>query len=195
MNQSQPSQPAQGGALKWLLIVLVIIILLGGGYLVWAKYGGTSTGTATPTASPSVAISPSASSNTPADWKTYTNDTYKFSFKYPNGYSIEESDNASGKTITISNIDEFAILIEIEKANAAHDTSTGRIDQYSVGDFTVYNLARESGSSELDRKITVINKNNQTFVIHSTIPRSTPAVIADWKSKFDQILSTFQFTQ
>jgi len=93
MNQ-QPVSPGgpQGGSstMKQLLIILVVVIVLGGGYLLYNKYGKASTTTAslspasTIKASPSTsaAVSPSASSTVPADWKTYTNDNYKFQLTF-----------------------------------------------------------------------------------------------------------------
>lgn len=81
----------------WLLVVLVVVILAGISFFTWNYLQGKKTDTniasvnstiATPTpdtaivvpsATPTVSPSPIST----ADWKTYTDATYGFSFKYP----------------------------------------------------------------------------------------------------------------
>jgi len=161
----------------------------------------------TATTVPSSATSATTATDATASWKTYTNSSSGFSLKYPSNYYYKESTNASGQTVEFSNYaivdnsepgsakgDQFGIFVEIQATNASNDTTAGRIDSYKIGDYTVYNMATESGSTTLNGKITVINKTGNTFVVHSDKPSSDSA-LADWKSKFDTILSTLQFSK
>jgi len=59
---------------KIVLGILVAAILIGGAYFLVQKR-------------------PSAAPVSVADWKTYTSDTYGFSFKYPPTWSVTESNN------------------------------------------------------------------------------------------------------
>lgn len=95
MNQQQSSSQPRGNSLKWLLIILAVVVVFGGSYLLYAKYG-KSTNTATTTTSPTATTSTPTPTTTPtsttektADWKTYNNDSYGISFKYPKDWIIQ----------------------------------------------------------------------------------------------------------
>ncbi len=84
-----------------ILIVFVLIVLAGIGYYVASSSKSKSTSTtavsptasasATDQASPTIEASPSASASADvtADWKTYTNTKFSFSFKYPSDWILD----------------------------------------------------------------------------------------------------------
>jgi hypothetical protein len=86
-----------------LLVILVAIAFGGAGYLYGINAGKTLTAvTATPTAtvsattSKSVVSSASSTATTAtADWNTYINDSYGYSFKYPKDWTKQEFDSNS----------------------------------------------------------------------------------------------------
>ncbi|OGD57163.1 hypothetical protein A2V71_01925 [Candidatus Berkelbacteria bacterium RBG_13_40_8] len=101
MNQ-QPMGAPKPAVSKWLWIVLIVVVLGAAGYFGWYYLMGpgkkVETSTSTPTAT---TTTPSTNTTTPttttptttdktAGWKTYTNETYGFSFKYPSSMTLSE---------------------------------------------------------------------------------------------------------
>lgn len=88
----------------WLLWTLIGIIVIAAGFFGWqymSQKNATSTPVAssiiTPTKSATSTPTVSASDVSTVDWKTYTNETYNLTFKYPPSYSVVED----AKTATI----------------------------------------------------------------------------------------------
>lgn len=75
-----------------IVIILLIAILVVGGYLIYKlPRTGVTPSTPQPTQLTSVLIPKNESTNSAeiTNWKTYTNNTYKYSFKYPETWQIE----------------------------------------------------------------------------------------------------------
>jgi len=73
-----------------IVIILIVVIILAGGVLIWQhsktpreKVGVSEKTSPTSTASVKQPKEPSITDNETANWKTYRNDKYGFSFKYP----------------------------------------------------------------------------------------------------------------
>lgn len=155
MNQQQMASPQQGGGImKWLLIILAVIIVLGGGYWLNIKYGK---GTPSPTASPSPTISAKVSPSTSAvvsptesinaDWKTYTNSTYNFSFEYPKTWTVSEKTDA----LSLLSLRLYPISDE-NKFNDSDYTGSGRMYLYeSLKKLDTNNLNPSSLKDYLDK--------------------------------------------
>lgn len=114
MNQPQPSkEPKPKTIAPWLLIVFLIVLVGGGGYLAWYYFMGpgkavktsTTTTKTTDTTKTTTDTTTTAATST-ADWKTYTNDTYEFSIKYPSTLTSELSND--GKTIVFESAQDKA---------------------------------------------------------------------------------------
>lgn len=203
----QPQQPIpskSGGSLKWLLIVLVIVIVLGGGYLLYAKYGGGTTPVASPspvatvTASPIATVNPTASTSVPADWKTYTNETYGFSFKYPNDYQYEESINAAPEgpqaefTLTIGKDSTtlrsaIHVRVYVESTTSNLNEPNGMESSSSI-DTTVDGKTAKKYVAGDSTEYVVVN-NNRRFEIGFMEASS------EMQNNFSILLPTFQFTE
>lgn len=91
--------------LVWVMIVLGIIIVAGGGYYAWAKYSdqiliklgikeATSVANTDDTAT-DTADTATTTTDPTADWKTYSNTTYGFSFKYPTDWLVKDMTSAN----------------------------------------------------------------------------------------------------
>jgi len=107
-NTVTPENPKKGSPLIIIVIIVVIVAVLAVvAYVFGAKLLSVKP-TTTPTLTPMVVITPSPtsvvspiSSLTPVDianWKTFTNEKYGFSFKYPQEYIIKTSDDITGAT-------------------------------------------------------------------------------------------------
>lgn len=79
-QQQQPMGNPKPAVSKWLWITLIIVIVLAGAFFAWYYLmgpGKTSTATTTTTTTTPV------KTDETADWKTYSNTKYLYSFKYP----------------------------------------------------------------------------------------------------------------
>lgn len=202
-----------------LLIIVVALLFALAGYLVGANktIGTTNSGdidllTATVSAIPSSTVSVSVSAtSTPTDvtanWKTYTNDTYGFSFKHPTNLTIgsqtnEEvtlnSDNGNGhwelqtdiKTnpggLNLSQFTTNEINSKIGGAEASTRNTT--ISDLTVGGktakkFSIANIG-DYGNVEV-----IIFLGNNALVIQGDDSSKTSA------DELTNFLSTFQFTK
>jgi len=197
MNQTPAASQPQGGSstMKWLLIILVIIIVLGGGYLVYAKYGKLASTTTSPSPATSIKASPSTSSSAsvPADWKTYSNSTYDFSFKYPSSWEeammecdaycpklwpsgMDRKTNALDISAPSKNIDETKNMLE--------ETDGRTFQQITIDGHKAYKSEIMHGVVDNVQQV-IIEGNKGTLILSA---RGEPLNL------FDQILSTFQFT-
>jgi hypothetical protein len=84
-------QRQQGNTFVRLLVGLVIL-LISGVILAWTYYQNQQ-GIA-PTRQPST-TAPTSSSTIPADWKTFTNQAYKYSFRYPPSGVVGSNDHGT----------------------------------------------------------------------------------------------------
>jgi hypothetical protein len=197
----------------WELIVGVIIgaLLFGAiGYLAGSKNANTTndaTATATTVADDSATVTESASTTTTADmtanWKTYTNDTYGFSFRYPNTFAVSEDknytslDNKNAQTIIIKNsTNSLTVWINPDGfgLEGASDRYTANI---ANGKINVTEKIQNQPSEEfpvLDGRVVLSNMlhNNDTLVAAYNFDIKDRVVEL---TTFDQILSTFQFTK
>jgi hypothetical protein len=80
--------------------------------------------------SPTATLIPTAIPDPTADWKTYRNEKYKFSFKYPINWSIyDNTQKANSKTLEL-------LLINTPEGNPWPDNFLGVLKVYEgVGDF------------------------------------------------------------
>jgi len=201
-----------------LLVILVAIAFGGAGYLYGINAGKTLTAvTATPTASVSATTSKTVSAlttsttNATADWKTYTNSTYGYSFKHP--------DLAITKCSAESSIDECISVSELYInliVSADFQSKKGDISLKQYADDTITPKDKVASSSDQDYKIgsydglkrTVESsdllvkgawyfvKNSSSYVvIHDNSEQSTKAELAKTSETVKTILSTFQFTK
>ncbi len=210
MNQPQQtsSQP-KGGSLKWLLIILGIIVVLGGGYLLYAKYGKSLT-TATTTTSPtattsSPAITTATPTTTTSNKIIYTNSKYGFSFELPKDYVVFETGIAEGaegvelkigKKINEVSSETTWIKLIYYKNNSAYDELVADFDKNN-GDISKKSETQVDNQKAAKYSVggfasgfTVLSAKGKEDIEISVYPDSESNI-----KIFDQIVSTFQFNQ
>jgi len=87
-----------------ILILVTAMVFLGLGF--WAgtqqvKNEAVTAVTATVSPTASAVVSGTATADVTANWKTYTNDTYGFSFKYPSDWTVLDNKKDASEDITI----------------------------------------------------------------------------------------------
>lgn len=208
LGQEKPKGHIRG---IWAItIIIVIAILVGGGVWYWyyktTVQDQTTTNTikispsASPSASGSTSTLPSASgADETADWKTYTNSTYDFFFKYPSLWTTREKVSPDDDTlIYVYSNEKFGPAVEpIQYYIWVTTSSTKPTTKYSttkVGGYTAYRTDEEpSQSGALAYYIT---RDDKTYIKIAITPYDTnnPWIERDkYISIFDKILSTFKF--
>lgn len=190
----------RGFAAPLVLIVVLLLLVAGGAY-----YLGRS---GLPAPSPiSQSISP-APNNQTADWKTYTNARYGFSFKYPSSW-LEPDVNPgkmefTGDTAIMFSSSNMLVLV----GPSQPITPLGRnvnyeetIDYYNQH-YPTFKDVKIAGvnTKEYEEQATVAVKGGTVFI---KIPKSDNFVslsmpfydAAADQNIFDQILSTFRFIE
>ncbi len=183
------------GFTQILILGLVAAVFLLGGTYFWKRMQKppiqlTPSNIPKPSASPSVTPTPTSESTSSVDtsnWKTYTNETYKYSLKYPDSYEVKGwGDNVC-----------------LEKKSDGNCAAS--ILSYAYGPMPT-KFPDDNGSA--DQEIKQLNRNGIVGITGQYISngiKSGPVahiknpfggyiyLNAD-KPLFDQILSTFKFT-
>lgn len=209
MNQPQSIDPTPQGkpsTMKWLLIILVVVIVLGGGYFLWAKYGGTTssaTTTPTPTATISVATSPLIipTGISVADWKTYENDYYGFSLKYPKEGTISV-DNLNAGTTANGGKRKLTIDVANNQIIVLGDFEGGFEDATYFYQLAIQNSKLNIIKKEKSTSASATGNYITSYVLPITsekslyIQYSYPAgQLESALSSYETMISTFQFTK
>lgn len=193
-----------------ILIVLILAVLIGG-YLVYQNQPKP-----TPSPQPTNQLSPA--SDETANWKTYTNSKYGFSFKYPSDLVVSEpgsirltnevpmSQVASDKYINIlifvHSIDPQIDLKKWVEKDTTRNRPDGTVGSIVVG--TIENYKSSSlqgftyhGGAEVNIKHVVIQKKDNIidFTLDCYQTGCSYKDNPDAERIFNQILSTFKFTQ
>lgn len=189
----------------WILIVLGVVVIAGGFFTYWNVYRNRGAVTLNVSPTPTVSTakkSPSASPTTspsiPADWQTYTNSEYGFSFKYPKDWILSSdnlsSSNATGgrAKLTISKSDNEKIEIIGNFEGGFEDAAYFYSAEISNGKIVVTDRKANEGSANYVA-LNVLNITQDKWInilFYYPTDNKTDAL-----NIFDQILSTFQFTK
>lgn len=193
-----------------ILIVLLIAAVIGGYLLYSGKINLNQTTQPSPTTN--VSPAPTGDAET-ANWKTYTNTKYKYSFKYPSHYNFLDAELMSQSTTN----DEFMVSflkyssneaqkykinnreeafydyfgVVVQGGNCSSLTTPGNvvtIDGVSGKKYT--GSSSTFADPQFGDILVLVNKNNYcyhlAFLKDPRNPKSSEAL-------FDQILSTFKF--
>lgn len=229
-------QDEQGMVRPWLLVVLLIVILGGAGYFGWhyywsqnstnqtpiaeptiimptAKIVPTSTPIISPTplTTPSTTVSPAVSVSVPADWKTYTDSTYNFTFKYPSNWLLQKSTGSADQplqvqlsspgtngelganfTVTIDHKDSVQDVIDLDvtryASSANFQKSTITFAGVSATEFS-YDQPLRGGASYISKGIIFASNGNTIVIGTAAYATDAPAAL------LDQVANTFQFVK
>ena len=181
------------------LFLVIVIVLVGlGGLLFYSLQKGYITTSPTPIVSPT----PSELIDEIANWKTYENEIYKFSIKYPTDWEIKEvvvRQSESDETqILLSKknsdrIGDFIIFIATSAETGARSAESGYNDFRGNSLFNGYpadltGIRGEEDARPEDR-IDVKSPESENYITIIFDYKST-----DKKELIDQILSTFKFS-
>lgn len=197
-------------SLLWLLIILLVGLLSGAtGYLL-----ATTESTAQREdlqnqinnlqkqindVNDTTSTTTSSTDDETADWKTYTNEEYGFSFKYPKDWV---KTNTNEGLVQLYNADTEAgrELLESETKIVVYVKATS-----TVGDLTTY-VTNNDGNINSTSNVTVGGKSGKKFIVKPELGTKTTAVYVlndstyyeiicmENSENFDNILSSFQFT-
>lgn len=197
----------------WLLVILAVVVLAGIGFFNWNYLQNRKTDNiasinstlATPMPDTSIvvptaiqAVSPSPIST--ADWKTFTNTKYGFSFKYPNDWGVVEGSeigviNLAGSTKEGElNPDQTKIVIYQTTIDSVGNLNDYVVNQYEkivsesniiVGGFSAKKFVSQPQIMGTKTTEVFVLKNNFYYQI----------ICMENSDKLDSILSTFQFTK
>jgi uncharacterized protein YkwD len=197
MNQPQTMPESKPAMIRpWLLIIFIVVILAAAGYFGWYYFMGP--GKATP-ATTSTTNPTTTSATSTADWKTYENKDYDFSFKLPSNITIKETIiNIEPKNIKLDLIDQNVSitvyesnlsLADIKKISEQHGSV---IVENSSSNFQIKDaqaVKYELGGISVGEEIDITNNKNAVLATVYANPGNTMS-----RETFEKILSTFQFT-
>ncbi|OQA52139.1 MAG: hypothetical protein BWY43_00625 [candidate division WS2 bacterium ADurb.Bin280] len=157
------------------------------------------TATTTTTALKSTTATTSATADETASWKTYTNEEYGFSFKYPGDYRLEENvtpgEDNSNIVFNVAGVEkdsagDWGIMIIVEDSNLESSIQALK-DRNSSAEYS-------ESTKSISGKSWIAEYNGVTYEYFSENNGYTYRIgwaIGDTNRIEDQILSTFQFTK
>jgi hypothetical protein len=199
----------QKGFTQIILILVIVVVAIGAAYYFGTLKNKSGLVSVVPTPTPIVKATQTPSpaeakaQEGTANWKTYTNTKYGFSFKYPDGFQVKE--RASGY---------FVITTTSENSFNGSLQEGISIDARLLGSYANIDSARNTISNSLvvseNKKVSNwevtqgVGKDGMLKGVEfrqAIIPYKTGVIEvetitnAKYLSIFDQILSTFQFTK
>jgi len=198
---------------NWLLLICAIVLIIALGYLVWFYcVKKDETANTVPTATTNTNVNSNTNSAATADWKTYTNSTYGFSFKYPKDWKLD--DDKSDNTISLFDTNksygtDFAVQAPIQ-IDYKQDKYNGSVDEYIstvwrltsvkktptiVDKKNAYLLQGETGWLQDGEGILVFSEDNVFTLSNFEKQLKNQDPTGTIEQTFKKILSTFQFTK
>lgn len=155
-----------------------------------------------PTSTPEATVGPTATPDPAADWKIYSDKNGSFSFKYPADWFLWNSLDGDSVLLDESSFDPN-LIVEPDQVEITFTTTASKelvdpylnnftqTSQFKTGNNVIFNIMdtslgpKEDGpASQYLFAQTVVSNNLYRFGLTKTT----------YKSVFDQILSTFKFT-
>ena len=190
---------SQSGFSAIILVVIIVLVVVGGGFVAW-KQGWI---------------------NETANWKTYTNSDYGFEFKYPQTWELNSDASSSAIHLYVdfakysSLVDNKETCIDGICSRKSPIEDQRIINQASVGDEIENNsgllgrvvsiggvkgfrfLGYNPQAKAYNTGVVVYNSQVDRIELSMSIaaPDETQAENDKFNKDFDQIISTFKFTQ
>lgn len=197
--QQIPLDPHKLPLIPMLLSLFVIILLIVSGYLFYqnmqlknmlANYQSTPTPVLTISPTPTLLADPTA------DWKTYTDDILKFSFKHPSKFSIEIQPKDDGRGISYLFAPNYISILNVLTKYSIDDTkyfmNTTSSGNVIIGDYSWKTYFLPKGSPE-----GTVGTGEPIFILQTEINKKLVTFISYNQTNIteeqSQILSTFKF--
>ena len=177
----------------WPWVILIIIILVIGGYFCWHFLGNSGNKKISAPITPTNIVTTTSSLTSTANWKTYTNTQYGFSFKYPanlNSRAVSSNlianfgggpeDVFSAQLLVYiypQKLNDFEKQEELSYTNPPLD-----FQPTTVGGRQAFKTTKMNG----DETVVLIDDSSQTLLITDK---------GSYTQGIDTVLSTFQFTK
>lgn len=190
----------KGNALIFLLVGIFVIAIAGGAYYLGRLTTPKTLSVPVPISQTSQSTPIPSSTSTlvdeTANWKTYTNSKYGFSFKYPDDLSFTPSNNtdkSSEVEIYAYNPHDYAevALVVSHKSESTLIQEDGENLTKSIIDFNGISADKYSGNSGVAGTV----YKEEVFFTHNSLTFIFSVGTYNRKNLLIQILSTFKFTQ
>jgi len=218
-EQPASQMPEAPKAKSKLFLVIIIILIIGGLVFLGIQFTKNKGKSVTP--SPYPVETPNLSTSTPvpditATWKSYSNDIYKFTFKFPETWKIYTGGKffKKGDLITVgipetplaSGEKEVVRSFTVSVPVATSDTLEKYLETEKFLSENAYGQTPEVDkeeilSNETAYKIRTCGQNCLTYffakhnnLIYGAVYPSDETLSSDLKLFFDKIISTFTFT-
>lgn len=166
------------------ILVVLLIVLAVGGYLLYQKQFK-------PAFTPQSPPSPIASDET-ANWKTYTNNKYKYSFKYPPSWISNEAALGDIVNFRFEGKDSQYYFFVGSGGRGGPEADGIKGDNPKYGNVS---YSRRMWIKN-DTPFFIVALPDKPYSVGGNIEINFPLTEADYYTKtFDQILSTFRFLQ
>jgi hypothetical protein len=183
-----------------LLAILIIAVLSVGGYFVYKNYFAKE-----PVAIETPSPTPVATADPTADWETYTNQLHGITYKYPTKWIIDDKEvnnQLNGLIVMKKEEAQITMYLEMDGIGGLGRNYEGKSFQFNeLGIYkyyvdNTYNKTKGIGLTDsLTQSLGVFSYNNKPYSITLTYPASyTDTQASELENEFDQILSTFKFT-
>lgn len=169
----------QKGFVPVIILVLVVLVVIG--YFsyknYWPKLQILSTPTPIPTVDPT------------ANWKTYTSAKYKYSFKYPPNWIMDPDKQMPDEIVNISkDLNSLSIYAGLAFTKAPEGKARSKRREIKI--------ARIDAVGEYyDGLYELISFTEKKTVNTISLRYAMGSYSEDFENRFDQILSTFKFTE
>lgn len=180
---------------SYLPILLTALVLILSGTTVFFAYQNYQLKKTKPNQTQSIpttsinSSTPIPSPNPTADWETYSNEIYNYSFKYPPFASVKESNfmgTIQSTTITLNEEKFIDIYIQLTENWNGTDNANLKEKNYSVNGISALKESN-SDSHNPPQQIIYFESNNIVYRIQLNYTGEQ-----EYADLFDQILSTFK---
>jgi predicted small lipoprotein YifL len=207
VEQNQVPMPKRKSPFVFIILLFFLVTLAAAGYYGYLYWQETNKKAPSPTTEPT----PVETTDPTADWKTYTNTKYGYSFKHPSSwdtYTIGESaegtliigpqekvdkvrqmqGNFGGGTFLVLTLNIKTEVVE-RKSNEYEQVTSKPISINNINGtkFDINIIQDEPGFNKGDKITSVVVKKDDIYIQIDLLDQT-------YKDIFDQILSTFKFT-
>jgi hypothetical protein len=198
--------PKSSHMLPILISSLITALILFGGYFVFINFYPKNL-ILYPSPSPIIELSsPTPTADPTISWKTYTNTTHMVSFKYPEGWMLTLEDDQAKMNASIKLTKDEATIhmifgvdgiggVGVDYVGTPFVLDGNKVFKYKT--HNTYNNSETTGITDsLKESLGVLMLNKKTYILSLNYPAKyvSSGESTNLEQVFDQVLSTFKFT-